>query len=51
MTEEFEFVCPECDERVIVNGGVREALLTNGCVLCGADLSPGDFSPMSGTVQ
>lgn len=51
MTEEFEFVCPECGERVIVNGGVRGALLENGCVLCDADLSPSDFSPISEPVQ
>ncbi|MFQ3295649.1 MAG: hypothetical protein ACI9PP_002271 [Halobacteriales archaeon] len=51
MNKEFEFVCPECGERVIVNGGVREALLENGCVICDADLSPSDFSPVSGAVQ
>jgi uncharacterized protein YlaI len=48
---EFEFVCHECGERIIVNGGVREALLANGCILCDAELSVDDFRPVSGPVQ
>lgn len=51
MNEEFEFVCPECGERITVNGGVREALLEDGCLLCDADLSASDFRPVSGPVQ
>lgn len=51
MNEEFEFVCPECGEQITVNGGVREALLENGCLLCDAALSASDFRPVSGPVQ
>lgn len=51
MKEESEFVCPECGERIIVNGGVREALLENGCLLCDAELSSSDFRPVSGPSQ
>jgi len=51
MKEEFEFVCPECGERISVNGGVREALLENGCLLCDAELSERDFRPVSGPLR
>lgn len=51
MTGKSEFVCPECGERIIVNGGVREALIENGCLLCDAELSQSDFRPISGPTQ
>ena len=42
--DEYNFACPECAEVISVNDGMREALLDNGCVICGADVSPEAFS-------
>lgn len=41
--EEYDFVCPECAQEIEVNASMREALLANGCVVCGAALSPDAF--------
>ena len=43
-SEEFTFVCPECGESLAVNGSMKDALIDNGCVICGTDLSAGAFS-------
>jgi len=43
-SEEFRFVCPECGERIAVNGAMRQALLENGCVICGAPLTDQCFT-------
>jgi predicted RNA-binding Zn-ribbon protein involved in translation (DUF1610 family) len=51
MNDEFEFVCPDCDERIIVNGVMRETLIENGCILCGASISGSDFRPVSDQIQ
>lgn len=45
--EEFEFVCPECGESIAMNAAMREAMIANGCVLCGADVGPDAFVPAS----
>lgn len=42
---EYEFVCPECAESMVVNPSMKEALLENGCVVCSASLSEAAFSP------
>ena len=50
MTEavEFEFVCPECTQAIEVNASMREALIANGCVVCGASVSESAFSRATG---
>lgn len=47
-SEEFTFVCPGCGESMEVNPAMRDALLENGCVVCGTSLSTAAFSE-SGT--
>jgi len=42
---EFDFVCPECAQAIEVNASMRDALIENGCVVCGASVSGGAFSP------
>ena len=42
----FEFVCPRCGERIVVNASMRRAMLEGGCVVCDASVSPSDFSPV-----
>jgi len=42
--EEYDFVCPECAQTIEVNASMRDALIDNGCVLCGAAVSEGAFS-------
>lgn len=41
---EYRFVCPECAQEIEVNASMREALIVNGCVLCGATISEEAFS-------
>lgn len=41
---EFVFRCPECEERLEVNGGMKEALVRKGCVICGAAVTPAAFT-------
>ncbi len=40
---EYEFICPDCAQRIEVNGPVREATLANGCPVCGSDVVDDDF--------
>lgn len=42
--EAYDFVCPECENEIEVDASMRDALITNGCVICGADVSPSAFS-------
>ena len=42
--DEYDFRCPECAESIEVNGSMRDALIENGCVVCGADVSAEAFS-------
>jgi len=41
---EFAFTCPECQQVIEVNASMREALIVNGCVICGAAVSEEAFS-------
>lgn len=41
---EFVFTCPECGQRIEVNGPMREATLTNGCPVCGASVDSEHFA-------
>jgi hypothetical protein len=43
--EDYRFVCPECRESLEVNDSMREALLDNGCVVCGSSVSCDAFRP------
>jgi len=47
--EEYVFVCPKCDESMAVNASMREALVENGCVVCGAPVSDAAFTPANGS--
>lgn len=44
VSEEFTFDCPDCGESMEVNSAMKDALVTNGCVVCGASVSPQAFS-------
>ena len=44
-SEDFVYVCPECSESIVVNDEMKLALKENGCVMCGATVSDGAFSP------
>ncbi|WP_170864747.1 DUF7560 family zinc ribbon protein [Halogranum amylolyticum] len=41
---DYTFVCPECAESILVNESMRDALLDNGCVVCGSSVSRRAFS-------
>ena len=38
MTE-YEFVCPECTQRIEVNAPMREAILSKGCPVCSSSVT------------
>lgn len=42
---EYGFTCPRCEEGLVVNASMREALIEKGCVICGAAVTEADFSP------
>ena len=42
-SEEFTFDCPACGESMEVNPAMRDALLANGCVVCGATVAEDAF--------
>jgi predicted RNA-binding Zn-ribbon protein involved in translation (DUF1610 family) len=42
-SEDYTFVCPECGESMMVNDSMRQALVENGCVICGSSVSGGAF--------
>lgn len=43
-SDDYRFVCPECRESLEVNGSMREALMDNGCVICGSGVSSDAFA-------
>lgn len=45
--KEYTFVCPECDESLQVNGAMKDALVENGCVICGTAVTAGAFTEAS----
>jgi predicted RNA-binding Zn-ribbon protein involved in translation (DUF1610 family) len=44
MTE-HEFTCGECGQQITVNEKMREAIVSNGCPVCGATATGSDFAP------
>lgn len=41
---EYVFVCPGCLESITVNESMKNAILNEGCVLCGTGVSPEAFT-------
>lgn len=41
--QEYEFTCPECAQSVDVNEEMRNAILSNGCPICTANVIVEDF--------
>lgn len=48
-SEDFIFVCPACGESMEVNASMRDALVENGCVVCGAPVSAAAFETPNGS--
>lgn len=42
----YRFVCPECDNAITVTDATKEALTSDGCVLCGTAVSGTAFTPV-----
>lgn len=40
---DFVFSCPECGESMEVNESMKDALIENGCVICGAPITDDEF--------
>lgn len=43
-TDDYTFVCPECGESLTVNDSMRDALIANGCVICGSAVQEEAFT-------
>ncbi len=43
--EDLVFVCPECEESMVVNDAMRQTLIEKGCVICSADVTGAAFGP------
>jgi len=43
-SEDIVFVCPDCGEFMMVNPAMRDALVENGCVVCGSPVPEDAFS-------
>ncbi|MFP9193109.1 zinc ribbon domain-containing protein [Natronosalvus vescus] len=46
METEYEFRCTDCGQQITVNPPIREATLAHGCPVCGAPVTPDNFSPL-----
>jgi len=40
----YEFVCPECEESLEVNGSMKATLIDKGCVICSSAVTARAFS-------
>ncbi|OVE83773.1 DUF7560 family zinc ribbon protein [Natronolimnobius baerhuensis] len=40
----YVFHCPECGQEIEVNESMREATLSHGCPVCGADVTETAFA-------
>ncbi|MFB6102359.1 MAG: hypothetical protein ABEJ73_07305 [Haloplanus sp.] len=45
--EEYAFLCPDCDESLEVNDSMKDALLEEGCVICGTVVTAEAFTRIS----
>jgi transcription elongation factor Elf1 len=50
-SEDIAFTCPECGETMVVNPAMRDALLSNGCVVCGAAVTEDAFEVADATQE
>lgn len=41
--QEYTYLCPECAQEIDVNSEMRNAILTNGCPVCAADVEKQNF--------
>ncbi|WP_255170920.1 DUF7560 family zinc ribbon protein [Natrononativus amylolyticus] len=48
-SEDYTFVCPGCSQSIAVNASMRDALVENGCAICGTPVSRDAFEPDSPT--
>ena len=46
-TDDYAFECSDCGEEFEVNPGMREALLTHGCPVCGASVDNEAFTSIA----
>ncbi|MFB6297857.1 MAG: hypothetical protein ABEH56_04990 [Salinirussus sp.] len=43
-SEEYAFVCPECEERLNMNKTMKQTLIEEGCVICGTPVTEEAFT-------
>ncbi|WP_119816722.1 DUF7560 family zinc ribbon protein [Halalkaliarchaeum desulfuricum] len=46
-TDDYAFECSDCGEEFEVNAGMRKALLTHGCPVCGATVDEEAFTSIA----
>jgi predicted RNA-binding Zn-ribbon protein involved in translation (DUF1610 family) len=42
----YVFSCPECQEEIRIDGGMRSSLLDAGCIVCGSEVTREAFTRM-----
>jgi predicted RNA-binding Zn-ribbon protein involved in translation (DUF1610 family) len=50
-SEDIVFTCPDCGETMVVNPAMQDALLANGCVVCGATVAEEAFEVADATCE
>lgn len=42
----YVFTCPECQEEIRIDAGMRSSLMEMGCIVCGSDVTRDAFERM-----
>ncbi|MFB6114400.1 MAG: hypothetical protein ABEJ58_09920 [Halodesulfurarchaeum sp.] len=42
----YVFTCPECQEEIRIDAGMRSSLIERGCIVCGGEVTREAFSRM-----
>jgi predicted RNA-binding Zn-ribbon protein involved in translation (DUF1610 family) len=42
----YVFICPECQEEIRIDAGMRSSLIDSGCVVCGSEVTNEAFTRM-----
>lgn len=42
----YVFTCPDCEEEIRIDAGMRDSLLDAGCVVCGSRVTSAAFDRM-----
>lgn len=49
--KKFIFKCPECYQDILVDEKIKQELLKNGCIACGAEIEKSNFKKNNNSSQ